>query len=241
MRNDLENRINCKNLLSLFLIALSSMVFVGCAGTEVAKEREKRQSLERKISHLEEKLFQQKQEITALKGEVSFRQVSKTAIKDDFTTKSELASPIAPEPLIAPQEDTVADSTHETMHFYYEGTQEMNERNFDKAVKSFTQFLSESPEHVYADRAQFLIMESYFKNKEYGLALVASNLLETRFPHSVKLPEALYQRALIYLSLDQKTKSVQTLKSLIQNFPHSPVYSLASDKLSSLQPTQRKP
>jgi len=241
MRNEWINRIKYKKFPLWFFIALVGIYLGGCASSEVAREREKRISLEKKISHLEEKLVQQKHELVALKGEVISRQVGKPAIKDNSPIESELSSPVSAEPLLSSQEDTVADSTHETMHLYYEGTQEMNERNFDKAVKSLNQFLTENPEHVYADRAQFLIMESYFKNKEYGLALVASNLLESRFPHSVKLPEALYQRALIYLSLDQKTKSVQTLKNLIQNFPQSAVYTLASDKLSSLQPTQRNP
>jgi len=132
------------------------------------------------------------------------------------------------------KESTLVDSTYESIHWYYEGLRMRENRQYDKAVKAFTRFLSENPDHVYADRAQFMIFDAHFKNQDYALALADSSLFENRFVDSSKYPEVLYQRALSFLSLGRKKEAKNTLETLVKLFPGKEITGEAQGKLLSL-------
>ncbi len=123
---------------------------------------------------------------------------------------------------VAEVENRVGDSKHENMHYYYRGWQQLSQGHYERAIENLREFLKANPDHVYADRAQFLIADSHFRNKEYGLAVIASNQLESRFPSSVRLPEALYKRGLAYRQMGQEADATRTFRDLIKRFPDDP-------------------
>lgn len=128
----------------------------------------------------------------------------------------------------------VADSRYESMHFYYRGLDAYRNEKYDDAVTALRKFTQMEPEHVYRDRAEFLMARAYYLNQEYGLVIVATNLLESRFPHSLKLPEAIYHRGLAYLGLGQKKDAAEALRRVVAEFPQEPVSLKASRKLAEL-------
>ena len=139
---------------------------------------------------------------------------------------------------------TVADSTHETMQLYYRGLQLLDEKRYDDSLKNLRAFLKLSPEHVYADRAEYLIAQDHFMNKEYGLVVVETNLLESRYPYSVRLPEALYKRAMAYEGMGQQEQARQTLHDFLSRFPKDPLAVEASRRLgevSQAEPSHEAP
>lgn len=133
-------------------------------------------------------------------------------------------------------EETLVDSSHEVLHLYFLGIQERNKGNFEKATQLFGEFLSENPTHVYADRAQYLILDCHFHNQEFNQAIVASLVLENRFPESRKLPEALYKRGLSHLKLGQEGQAVETLQVVSETYPRSPISELARQELNQIKP-----
>lgn len=136
-------------------------------------------------------------------------------------------------------EDTVADSSQESMHPYYKGIEAMQAKQYDQAVKSFSQFVTMNPRHPYADRAQFFVAEAAFLSKEYGLALVATNLLESRYPHSLKLPEVLNRRTLSLVHLNQKNQARETFEKLRREFPNHPMVSETEHEMASISTLPR--
>jgi TolA-binding protein len=145
--------------------------------------------------------------------------------------ESEFSSQVSP--LMADSE-TIVDSSQELMQNYYRGLQLATEKKYDDAIDSFRLFIEENPNHIYADRAQYLIADSYFRNKEYGMVVVATNLLETKFPYSLKLPEALYRRGLALIEMNQKSQAKLTFSQLVKNFPKEPVSLVVRKKWSEL-------
>lgn len=133
------------------------------------------------------------------------------------------------------REETVADSTHAVLHIYFEGLRNKAQGNYDKALESFNRFLNQNPDHLYADRAQFLIVDCYFLSGEYSLAVVASHQMEKQFPESQKLPEALYKRALSHLAMKQVELGLDTLRFIQQEFSNSAVTDLVLEKLNELK------
>jgi len=115
--------------------------------------------------------------------------------------------------------ETIADSSQETMHLYYLGLQSLEGGQYDASIKSFQDFLAMSPDHVYADRAQFLIAKAQFMNQEFHLSVLSVNALETQYPYSFRIPEALYHRALAYQKIGQTEKAKAGLQEWLHRFP----------------------
>ena len=134
--------------------------------------------------------------------------------------------------------ETVADSSQEVMHLYFKGLSQLQDRRYEEALKSLREFLKSAPDHVYADRAQFLISRAHFLNQDYALAVVATNLLESHYPYSFKLPDALLERADSFGRLGQEDEERATLSSLMKRFPASPASTTARQKLAKLDAPQ---
>ncbi len=135
--------------------------------------------------------------------------------------------------------ETVVDSRHEGLHLYRQGLQLARDRKFDEALDKFRQFLKENPDHVYADRAQYQIAEAHYGNKEYGLVIVAAQLLETRYPYSFRIPEACYFRAMALLNMGQRPQAADALRDVMRRFPKEIVAENASRKLAELTVSKR--
>jgi len=135
---------------------------------------------------------------------------------------------------------TVADSTHAGMHNYFQGLRLFESQDYEGALKEFRQFLSENPTHIYADRAEYFIAESHYRTQDYGLAVVATNRLESKHPFSFRLPEALLRRALAYESLGQPDDAQTVLREILKRYPGEAVAGEASRKLASIKTRTRK-
>ena len=208
--------------LTLFVVGGTGLVGLsGCAGSRLCQESPARVSLEKKIFTLEDQIEVQKRKILSLQGELTHRKPN-TVLEESMG-------------------ETLADSSFESMNTYYEAISLRDAGKYDEAVEKLNRFILENPDHVYSDRAQFLILDSHFKNREYGLALVDSFLLENRYTDSRKIPEAIHKRALAYLNLGDKEKGAQTLKILVETFPNSAVLPSAKETLASLQPSETQP
>lgn len=154
---------------------------------------------------------------------------------------------LKPEPVTAPEADededqrrkTIASSDFESMTWYQQGLEQLRLGHYDQAISAFTQFQRQNPEHVYSDRAQFWIAESYFRNREFGLAVVNFNLVASRYPHSVKVPESMYRAALCHLEMGQKRPAQGLLRDILRQYPADQVVSSASRKLAEISKPNR--
>ncbi|NBX75773.1 MAG: outer membrane protein assembly factor BamD [Proteobacteria bacterium] len=214
-------KVNLGFLTLLFVGGAALLTVSGCATSQQCRENPARISLEKKIFTLEDQIEVQKKKILSLQGELTKR-------KPDLALEDSMG-------------ETLADSSFESMNTYYEAISLRDAGKYDEAVEKLNRFILENPDHVYSDRAQFLILDSHFKNREYGLALVDSFLLENRYSESRKIPEAVHKRALAYLNLGDKEKGAQTLKMLLESFPSSAVIPSAKETLASLQPSETHP
>jgi|GEM_PF-1621223 len=224
-------------------------VVCGCATTKVAQV-----TLDKAASQPDEKWVALNEKIKEQEAEIERLHALIDVLESE--PSQEAASPIAPPDLpvvkLKPESEkfpdrkeftlsntvvsdaTVADSSHESMHFYYEGLTSLETSHFDEAQRAFTRFLQESPSHVYADRAEYLVAKSYFESKEFGLAVLATNQLESRYPYSFRAPDALYYRALSYVNLGHKARAEATFQDLLKKYPWHRLAESASQKLAEL-------
>lgn len=150
---------------------------------------------------------------------------------------------LAPKPTEEDEEDldvdreeglSIADSSHEAMHWYYAGLKEMGEKKFEKSNAQFQRFLKDYPNHVYADRASYWVAKNNFANQEYSLAIIETNRLESRFPESVRVPDSMLTRAEAFIALKQTKPAEEILRDILGRYPGSSQAETASRKLAAL-------
>ncbi len=132
------------------------------------------------------------------------------------------------------KDEVISDSRHESMFLYSQGLRCLKANQLDKAVSHFSNFLKLEPEHVYADRARYLIAEAHYLNGEYGLMLNECRVLETRYPQSFRVPDCQLKRALGFIKLNKKEVAKSILRDLISKFPREAVSKEARAVLVSL-------
>jgi TolA-binding protein len=233
-------------------MAAALTVFAGCA-TKNPTGVDPVAMLDARLSSLEAQLQESRAAQERLAGvlEVMTERAKKPALPQKRAPRGKMRKTsklpiqkLTPEGEVAESEgeetaETVVDSRHEGLHLYGQGLQFLRDRKFDEAIERFRRFLKENPDHVYADRAQYLIAEAHYGNKEYGLVIVASQLLETKYPYSFRLPEAGYYRAMALLNMGQRPQAAETLKEILKRFPKEPIAETASRKLAELSVTRR--
>lgn len=211
MIDSLSPKANLSVLGFLLGILLTSGLS-GCASNRRCDENPARVSLEKKIFSLEDQIEAQKRKIQSLQNNLTNKKI--------ITASGQ--------------------TTDEALENYYEAIRLREAGYYDEAVERLNRFIVENPDHVYSDRAQFLILDSHFRSREFGLVLVDSFALENRYRESRKLPEALYKRGLSYLNLGDKEKGAETLKRVVESFPQSAVSPSAKETLLSLQSSETK-
>ncbi len=200
------------------------------------------------INDLKEEVKLQREEIGMLNSKIhNFEETKKFAqvIKQTHPTKKAKFIKSKPKtvskkenkitPSLFEDDATIADSSHEELHKYFKGVQLLREKKQDEGLILLREFISENPGHVYADRAEMLIADTHLKNKDYGLVIVSTNVLENRYPHSVKLPEALYKRAMAFMALDQKEQARKTWERIRNDYPKSKIAEMAEKRIATIK------
>ncbi len=137
-------------------------------------------------------------------------------------------------PGVLDEVETVADSSDEWMHHYYRGLSAVAESQFDRAISEFQSFMRADPSHVYIDRAQYWVVESHYRNREYGMCVLAANEFLSRHGDSLKSSEVLYRRGLALGSMGQRGPAAETLREILRKYPSSRESELATAYLARL-------
>jgi TolA-binding protein len=228
----------------LFKTILSfSILIVGCAHQSeksVVNPYAKVDFKEERLQSLSDTVMSQKKKIGQLESKVIWLE-AELAKKEKLEAAKTPTSPLK-EPTYEELTETtsisdapaIADSTHEVMHWYFEGLNFWKNKKFDSAVSAFETFLREEPTHLYSDRALFFVIDSYFKDKEYDLALDKSNQFEKIYAHSLRLPDVIYRKGLILSELKQPLAAAGVLRRLMEKYPKEELSKKAAEKIASL-------
>ena len=211
-------------LIRLGLFLGTIVAVGGCAGHSFSDKQNRGSALEKHIFNLEDQIASQKRKIVHLEQKLSRSGGPQVPVSTQGDQAHENG------------EEVLADSQDEGMHLYHSGLKFREQGQWESAAQLFNEFVNQNPDHVYADRAQFLLLSSHFKLEEFGLVLVDSQFFENRFPESSKLPEVLYLSALAHIHLGDQAKGISGLKTLVSGFPRSAIVTQAQQELIQYQP-----
>jgi len=232
---------------TLFFCGLASFAFLaGCASSARRAEKpglielthgfpeEEREELESSLRNREEKIQKLQLQIEKLAEQLASREVLQAEPVVEAVPPPSPPPKKVTEEITEPLEQTVADSSDELMHWYFNGVRQIEDKEYVKAVRSFSNFLKIEPTHIYADRARFLLAESHLRNGEYTLVLAKTNSFEEEHPYSFKLGAVLFQRGVSFSELGHLEQAGEAFRSLVNRFPHSSLATQATERLARL-------
>lgn len=237
----------------LALVIICTLTFSSILGCELAtggmntdKSRNIRE-LERAVVDLERKVEEITLQLAKLSEKV--KEYEKTAsltdsglgeetITEEKIAGDEAAVPTAGDETVAKDtaEDTKVDEAkgEDPQALYDTALREILNRNAEKALPLFIDFVGRYPKHELTDNAYYWIGECYYSMKKYGLALENFMIVNQKFPESGKAPDALLKMGYSYVELGDKARAREILADLISKYPDSAAADLARKKINSL-------
>ena len=109
------------------------------------------------------------------------------------------------------------------------------EEDYVNSAALFTEFIKNHPQDSLADNAVYWLAECHYSLGEYQKAISIFQDLETTYPKSEKVPDAILKTGYSYLSLDDTNRAHHYLTKVIKKYPFSPAADMAQEKLRSFE------
>jgi tol-pal system protein YbgF len=106
--------------------------------------------------------------------------------------------------------------------------------NYDRAIASFREVVTNYPAGELASNAQFWIGESYYTKGDLESAITAYRKVLADWPDSRKAPDAMVKLGFSLSDLRRTAEARNTLEDVVRKYPGSPAAQLAADRLKRL-------
>ena len=138
-------------------------------------------------------------------------------------------------PVMAPSVDTApvapaaapVKTANMAQALYDNGMDLFNTRQYQAALKSFSDFTKTYPKHQLTSNSWFWQGECNYQMKNYAAAALAYENVIAGFPNSVKAPASYLKQGMAFLQLGKKAAAKQRLRELTKKFPKAPESSRA--------------
>ncbi len=145
------------------------------------------------------------------------------------------AAPPAPvtAPPAAPARPAAQADTAQVL--YDTGMNAFNGRNYQQALKAFSDFTTTYPQHNLTANSWFWQGESSYQLKNYAAAALAYEKVISSYPNNSKAPSAYLKQGLSFAQLGKKDAARERLNQLIQKYPKAPEATRAKQELANLK------
>jgi tol-pal system protein YbgF len=113
---------------------------------------------------------------------------------------------------------------------YREALRHLSDHRLDDALAGLARFVSEHPDHPYADNALYWRGEIEYAQRDYPRALRSFGDLLRRYPRGNKVPDALLRIGLCYRQMGDSARARRVLDRLRMQYPDSVAARMASQE-----------
>jgi tol-pal system protein YbgF len=117
---------------------------------------------------------------------------------------------------------------------YEAGMAALRTGNYDKAVATFREVVTNYPGGDLAPNAQFWMGESYYTKGDLESAVLAYRKVLADWPGSRKAPDAMVKLGFSLSDLKRTGEARSTLEEVVRKYPGTPAAQLAADRLKRL-------
>jgi tol-pal system protein YbgF len=117
---------------------------------------------------------------------------------------------------------------------YEAGMAALRSGNYDKAVSTFREVVTNYPTSDLAPNAQFWMGESYYTKGDLESAVTAYRKVLADWPNARKAPDAMVKLGFSLSDLKRTGEARSTLEEVVRKYPGTPAAQLAADRLKRL-------
>jgi tol-pal system protein YbgF len=117
---------------------------------------------------------------------------------------------------------------------YDAGMAALRSGNYDKAVTTFREVVTNYPTGDLAPNAQFWMGESYYTKGDLESAVTAYRKVLADWPAARKAPDAMVKLGFSLSDLKRTGEARSTLEEVVRKYPGTPAAQLAADRLKRL-------
>jgi tol-pal system protein YbgF len=117
---------------------------------------------------------------------------------------------------------------------YDAGMAALRTGNYDKAVATFREVVTNYPTGDLAPNAQFWMGESYYTKGDLESAVTAYRKVLSDWPNARKAPDAMVKLGFSLSDLKRTGEARSTLEEVVRKYPGTPAAALAADRLKRL-------
>lgn len=145
--------------------------------------------------------------------------------------RNQKASSSPQDPTFSPSSQSIGSAE---VDLYNTGLRGFNSRNYQDAIKIFSDVLARFPSGEYSDNCNFWIGECFFSMGEFTSAIKSYEKV-LAFKNSSKADDALFKTGITYNKMGQQTLARQELEKLINRYPASEYVGRAKKYLEEIK------
>jgi tol-pal system protein YbgF len=197
------------------------------------------------------KIKELQSEIQSLRGALDMQEHNFAEIKETMRMK---AAPVSPQtreeannnnnaefkdsdrvldkaPVRAPTKDLSSNSEIEN---YNNAFAILKERDYEGAIKAFSNFLVQFPGGKYSPNANYWLGEIYLLKGEYKNAELSFKTIIEQHSNHGKAPDAIFKLAMVYVNTNEIEKAKELVNKLETSYPNTTAYRMAKIQLRNI-------
>ena len=153
---------------------------------------------------------------------------------DSGVAPAPAATPVSEAPRVASVPAPDRDDSAETPDQYKAALALVRQREYDRAIQQFREFLRTSGDSPLAGNAHYWIGECYYTLGDYSQAILQYNEVRQHYAKSDRAAPALLKIGLSFLEMGNKSEARLAFQKVVNDYPNSPEAGQAREKLRSL-------
>ena len=235
----------------LLVIIICGSLCCFCTSCKIPlDERPEVQTLQNKISTLEQQLQDQGIKQKKLETQLHDLQLKVDGIRDLALKNSQhlvrsaagsaekkqkvKSSVVTPAKKLVPGGKSHVLPADKAMITYQQALGYYKSGNFEKSIDLFHSFIRAYPKHEMVSNARYWLGEDYYSLSEFAQAITEFKRILADYPKSKKVPGSLLKVGMSYEAIGFDGKAKGFYQKLVEQFPESNSAAIARDKLKEL-------
>jgi tol-pal system protein YbgF len=235
------------------LLLLTAVSVVGCATqADLSDVRKEQRSIRSQLADTRATVDGMQRDLAAMRGKVQETRHAERAQGRMENLEARLAAieqsrggaPLegaTPVPMASPAPEMMRaepppehDDSADTPEAYRRALAAVRQREYDRAIQQFREFLRTNPDSPLAGNAHYWIGESYYTLGDYSQAILQFNEVRQHYPKSDRAAAALLKIGLAFLQMGNKSEARLAFQKVVNDYPASPEAGQAREKLRTL-------
>ncbi|MBN2017025.1 MAG: tol-pal system protein YbgF [Candidatus Cloacimonetes bacterium] len=160
-------------------------------------------------------------QIIVLQSKVSTLEVKVNTLESKIEAQNQILAQLRSNP--APSDQTKKPAQESNVvtpeNLYQQGRQYYVDKDFRKAISTFSDFIKEYPQHDLASNAQYWIGECYYSLDQFETAIFNFDKVVINYPDSNKIVDAKLKIALCLIGMEQYAGALTQLREIQKQYP----------------------